>query len=60
MIDLNELGEAIDSMTRQQGIYRVLRDRLTAKGYWRKLPRGNPRKGYDVMKSHKKDKQHEG
>lgn len=56
MIGLNELRQAIKDMTRQQGIYKVLRDELTAKGYWHKLPRGNPRKGYDVMKANKKAK----
>lgn len=50
MIGLGELRQAIRNMTRQQGIYKVLRDELTAKGYWRKLPRGNPHKGYQVMK----------
>jgi len=59
-INLEELTEAIRNMTYQQGLYRVLRDELTAKGYWHMLPRGNPRKGYDVMKAHKKEKQHEG
>jgi len=57
MIDLNELRPAIRNMTRQQGLYRVLRDELTVLGYWHKLPRGNPRKGYDVMMEHKKEKQ---
>jgi hypothetical protein len=49
MLDLNELREAIRNMTRQQGIYKVLRDELTAKGYWRKLPRGNPGAGRRKM-----------
>jgi hypothetical protein len=55
-IDLKELRQAIRDMTRQQGIYKVLRDELIAKGYWHKLPRGNPRKGYEVMKQRKKAK----
>jgi hypothetical protein len=46
MIKLDELREAIRSMTRQQGIYKVLRDELTVLGYWRKLPRGNPSVGF--------------
>ena len=50
MIDLKELRDAIRNMTRQQGIYKVLRDELIAKGYWHKLPRGNPSSGYKVMK----------
>jgi hypothetical protein len=57
MIDLKELRQAIRDMTRQQGLYKVLRDELVILGYWRKLPRGNPRKGYDVMIEHKREKQ---
>jgi hypothetical protein len=53
MIDLEELSQAIRSMTPQQGIYKVLRDELSVKGYWRKLPRGNPRKGYLAQKASK-------
>jgi len=49
MLDLDELRQAIRNMTRQQGIYKVLRDELTAKGYWRKLPRGNPGAGRRKM-----------
>jgi hypothetical protein len=59
MMTPDELTEAIRHMTRQQWLYRVLRDELTALGYWRKLPRGNPRKGWEVMKQHKKEKLHE-
>ncbi len=54
MIDLEELKMAIRNMTRQKGIYKVLRDELTAKGYWRKLQRGNPSAGYKVMKAKRK------
>jgi len=50
MIDLKELAIAIENMTRQQGIYRVLRDSLTKRGYWHRLPRGNPKLGYQNMK----------
>ncbi len=50
MINLNELRQAIKDMTYQQGIYKVLRDELTLKGYWHPLPRGNPSAGYKVMK----------
>ena len=55
MIDLKELRIAIQNMTYQQGLYKVLRDELKAKGYWRSLKRGNPKLGYQVMKA-KKDK----
>jgi hypothetical protein len=50
MIDLNKLTIAIRNMTRQQGLYKILRDELTTLGYWRKLPRGNPKKGYKIMR----------
>lgn len=46
MIDLIELRKAIQNMTRQQGIYKVLCSELTKLGYWHKLPRGNPSAGY--------------
>ncbi len=47
MIDLEELKQSIRNMTRQQKLYKVLRDELSVKGYWHKLPRGNPSKGFD-------------
>ena len=53
MIDLEELRLAIRNMTRQQGLYRVLRDELSLRGYWHKLPRGNPKLGYKNMKERK-------
>lgn len=53
MIDLEELRQAIKNMTRQQGIYRVLRDELSLMGYWHKLPRGNPKLGFKNMKARK-------
>lgn len=55
-IDLNELRSAIRSMTPQQGIYKVLRDELRARGNWVNRPRGDPLKGYQVMKENKKAK----
>jgi len=53
MIDLKELRVAIQNMTYQQGLYKILRDELKAKGYWRSKPRGNPKLGYQNMKSKK-------
>lgn len=52
-IDLNELRSAIRSMTPQQGIYKVIRDELRARGNWCNRPRGNPSKGYKAMKDKK-------
>lgn len=50
MIDLVELSQEIRAMTRQQMIYKVLKKELTDLGYWRPLPRGNPKKGYIASK----------
>jgi hypothetical protein len=51
MIDTEELRLEIRHMTQQQRLYRVLRDELTALGYWRRLPRGDPRAGYAARKA---------
>lgn len=53
---MNELSEAIQNMKRWHPIYKVLRDGLTAKGYWKKHARGDPKKGWQVRKSKIKDK----
>lgn len=50
-IDLNELEDAIDNMTRRQEIYRILKRSLERQGYWRNRPRGDPKKGY-LLKGH--------
>lgn len=54
MIDIKELRQAIRRMTRQQALYRILRDELSALGYWRRLSRGDPSKGYQAMKRKQK------
>ena len=46
MLDLDELAVGIQNMTRRQELYQVLKRELTARGYWKPLPRGNPKKGY--------------
>jgi len=48
---LDELRVQIRQMTPQSRVYKVLRDELTAKGYWRRLSRGNPKLGYAKMKA---------
>ncbi len=58
MIDLEELRLSIRqtfgaSNPRMSPLYQLLRDELRAFGFWRTLPRGNPRKGYDAMKARK-------
>ena len=42
MINLKELREAVKNMTRQQAIYRLLRDELTLQGRWKLRKRGKP------------------
>jgi hypothetical protein len=42
MIDIEELRKAIKGMTRQQAIYRLLRDELTLQGHWKQQKRGKP------------------
>lgn len=51
MLDLEELRKAIKSMTREQAIYKVLKEELSALGYWKSLPRGNPQAGYKKSKT---------
>jgi len=48
-IDLDELAAAIQGMTRRQALYKVLKTELSKKGYWKSLPRGNPKKGYQAF-----------
>lgn len=52
-LDLNLLCESIRSMTRHSPIYKVPKEELSALGYWKNRPRGNPAKGYKVMKGEK-------
>ena len=42
MIDSEELKQAIRNMTRQQAIYRLLRDELSLQGHWKQKKRGVP------------------
>lgn len=48
---LDELTVRIRSMTRQTRLYEVLRNELTKKGYWRRQPRGDSKKGWAAMKA---------
>lgn len=50
MIDLEELRQAIRKMTRDQALYRVLKEELGRRGHWKALPRGNPQRGYEKSK----------
>lgn len=49
-IDLSQLIREIRQLERHQKLYRILRDELTKLGWWRAKPRGNPEKGYKIMK----------
>lgn len=53
-IDLKQLASEIRRLDRRHQLYRVLKDELTKLGYWRIKPRGNPSKGYQVMKARTK------
>jgi hypothetical protein len=53
---LDDLRVRIRAMTPQTRIYRVLRDELTERGYWRRHSRGNPKLGYLRMLETKKKK----
>ena len=50
MINLSELRQAIQRMTRDQMLYKVLKEELSWLGHWKALPRGNPQKGYQKAK----------
>ena len=43
-LDLELLRQKIRKLNRQQKLYEILRDELTSLGYWKKHPRGNPKK----------------
>lgn len=47
MLNIEELRIAIRKMTRRQEIYRVLKEELTEKGYWKNKSRGMPFTGYE-------------
>ena len=50
-INLDELRAAIRRMNRWDPLYLVLKKELSALGYWRNKPRGDPAKGYDKAKT---------
>jgi len=49
-MDLKLLSESIRGMKTYSPIYKVLKAELSLLGYWRNKPRGNPAKGFQVMK----------
>ena len=44
MVDLEELRQEIRGLTRRKRLYKLLKEELTAQGYWKAKPRGNPTK----------------
>ena len=55
-IDLNQLREEIKVMTRNQPLYRLLKEELSKLGFWRNRPRGNPALGYKIQQESLKRK----
>lgn len=52
-IDLTELESAIATMTRRTQLYHVLKVALSKRGYWKTLPRGDPKKGFFMSRKGK-------
>lgn len=47
---LKQLEKDLKNLEYHQRLYKLLRDELNRLGHWRNKPRGNPSKGYKVMK----------
>lgn len=45
-VNLAQLKEEIKQLKRWHPLYKLLKDELSALGYWREKPRGNPAKAY--------------
>jgi predicted nucleic acid-binding Zn ribbon protein len=43
-LDLEILRQKLQKLTRQQKLYKILKEELSKKGYWKKLPRGDAKK----------------
>ena len=55
-IDLEQLRIEIRRLHRTHALYRLLRDELSALGFWRAKPRGNPALGYKIAHERKKER----
>lgn len=44
--EIERFRELVQGMTRFTATFQMLQSELVKQGYWRNLPRGNPRKGY--------------
>jgi hypothetical protein len=49
MVDTEVLRHEIRHMERHSTLFKVLKEELTALGYWRNQKRGNPRAGYEAQ-----------
>lgn len=45
-INLEDLADEISRMERHNPLFKVLKQALSKRGYWKNKKRGNPRKGY--------------
>jgi hypothetical protein len=52
-IDLEQLTLEIRQLTRHQALYRLLRDELGKRGWWKMRARGNPKKANASRKTKK-------
>jgi hypothetical protein len=49
-IDLGQLKTEIQGLNRHKQLYKVLKEELTKRGWWKNKPRGNPKKAYQVSR----------
>ncbi len=52
-IDLLQLATEIRTMNSRKEIYQVIKRELKAQGHWKDRGRGNPAKGFRIMKENK-------
>ena len=55
-IDLGQLKTEIQGLNRHKQLYRVLKEELTKRGWWKNKPRGNPKKAYQISWGNKKER----
>lgn len=53
MVDVEKLRIEVKKLERHSALYKMLKEELTALGYWRIKPRGNPRAGYEAQQREK-------
>jgi hypothetical protein len=49
-IDLEQLRLEIQTLNRHKLLYKVLKEELSIRGWWRNRARGNPKKAYQVSR----------